>query len=170
MKKAFIIACLFFMTALTARSQTKEETLQWFEQNGKSLGSFYTSAWVTSTGMGTLNYSVEIKGDTLVIDALQDNNRTITKSLLKDIYVEDPEKLEEDCMSRRNGVCDSPVKMVRIKEQKGHYKYNGYTNKVTMTDTGFWFEYLDREKGMRVLKAIMHLAKLSGAKENKQIF
>lgn len=149
-----ILIFLALISAGNSFGQTKEETIEWLETNGLDIA-------------GDIGLSYKIVNDTLSVwvfenDCLHQNY----KANLKDILFEKPEAL-----INKNFEC-SKFKFFEIRTKKNKtisksVKRGAIEEPV---DMGFPFFYRNEENAKHVIKAIMHLAKLSGAKENKQTF
>jgi hypothetical protein len=168
MKKLFAL-CLLLALMFEVKAQTKEETIDWLNTNGPSLLS--------------VNNKV----------GAEDHRRNFVE--IKNDSVHFYEKHDCDCTggwTTNEYHYFIPVKSILfqdvstlIKKEDGQFAYfiiqlNPGT-KIKYTNDGEWSEreesnysvYYDKEAetdATRVLKAIMNLAKLSGAKENKQTY
>ena len=146
-----IFLFLVLVCAGNSFGQTKEETIEWLETNGLNIA-------------GGPNLSYKIDNDTLFVYMydFNCNLKNYSKVHLKDILFE---KLEG--LVKRN-IFDCEVKAFDIRTKEN--KVILFRDKIEEPDTGFVFFFYNEENAKRVIKAIMHLAKLSGAKENKQTF
>ena len=149
-----ILIFLVLISAENSFGQTKEETIEWLETNGLDIA-------------GDTGLSYKIVNDTLSVWVFESDCLDQTyKVNLKDILFEKPEAL-----INKNFEC-SKFKFfdIRTKKNKTIFKSGKSGAIEEPVDMGFPFFYRNEENAKRVIKAIMHLAKLSGAKENKQTF
>lgn len=152
LKKLFLFLAL--VCAGNSFGQTKEETIEWLETNGLDIA-------------GDTGLSYKIVNDTLSVWVFESDCLHQTyKVNLKDILFEKPEAL----ISKKFECSKFNFFVIRMKKNKTIFK-SGKSGAIEKpVDMGFLFFYRNEENAKRVIKAIMHLAKLSGAKENKQTF
>ncbi|WP_159801776.1 hypothetical protein [Flavobacterium sp. MK4S-17] len=153
LKTLFLILAL--VCAGNSFGQTKEETIEWLETNGLDIA-------------GDTGLSYKIVNDTLSVWVFESDCLHHTyKVNLKDILFEKPEAL----ISKKFECSKIKYFEIRTKKNKTIFK-SGKKGAIEepVDKGGFLFFYRNEENAKRVIKAIMHLAKLSGAKENKQTF
>lgn len=85
--------------------------------------------------------------------------------LLKDILYEDISTIEKKNNPHYDNITCFVIKVRSISKEKDKGRY-----KKTETIKDFLFPFENEEKAVRVVKAIMDLSKLSGARENKQYY
>lgn len=179
MEKLLFIVCFIFTLGNT-NAQTKEETIDWINTNGKNLSYFSVEDkpnWVSyehkieGIDKDNLNlivyYTIHHYTKNLQTNSLEykNSNEKIFHIPLKSILYEEISTLQKKVADRANrqyySISLAPQTPVSTKE-------NG---KLTTANTNsFQIFYNNEENINRVIKAIMHLAKLSGGKENKQHF
>lgn len=169
LKKLFLFLAL--VCAGNSFGQTKEETIEWLNVNGKSLSSM---SFKNEDNVQVIFKLKEVTADSLkfyinVIGATGLQNPWIKCVLLKDILYEDISKIEKYKgwtnaflikLSLKNKATNVPI-------ENGNEQWS---KKQIEELENIRFYYTNEENAKRVIKAIMHLAKLSGAKENKQTF
>jgi hypothetical protein len=174
MKKFTLLFCLF--AATTAQAQTKEEAIQWVHEYGSSvLGmSPIPEACATRSsykihesyggleikdGYIKLEYGKEIdKGN-------MDTNWTIItfRCKLSDLFIQDIPPASTD--GKGYPMRTTKVNYIRLKATVDSCIISGGSSPSTSWDS-FFIPYCGtREGAERVAKAIIHLAKLHGAKE-----
>jgi hypothetical protein len=178
MKKLLFIFTLFISVSSVA--QTKEETIEWINTNGKDLTYFSVE-----DKPNLVSYEHKIEGidkdnQNLIIyygihhytKNLQTNNLEYKNSNDKFFHIPLKSVLYEEISTLQKKVADranrqyyiiklAPQTPVSMKEND---------NLTTINANSFEIFYNNEENISRVIKAIMHLAKLNGAKENKQTF
>lgn len=160
----------------------KEETIEWLNTNGKDfIGG--TCEWISinsNEGREDVsdNYYLElITDETFIIRNRQYwEGRSVTEYYkevsFKSILYQDVSTITIEV----NKDCPEISYFVIKTEKTEPYKYwrisNGSKVEMSNNSTNLRINYYkdNEENAKRVLKAIMHLAKLSGAKENKQTF
>jgi len=170
LKTIITIAIVLFALTSTqqTQAQTKEETLEWLRTNGKEFVNVTDrdSEIVNGSTFNNrrVHYISDIDEDGLIyrMDAYLNGEKKDEYSEyyhipFKAFLYEDVETLSNVKAGMENNVYGFYIRF---------YKEN------SQTPTGFWLYYdINKEKdAKRTIKAIMHMAKLSGAKENKQIF
>ncbi len=159
-----------------AQAQTKEETIEWLNINGNILLQAKIRPYTDNTEF--TSDLIESKLDTLFLeDKIYDNGNF--NPILYDTYAipfssilyQDANSVvvkdEENKNSENKYFVLQTKKYLRNRRNKNESA--GHTSK----ETGFvkiYFHKNNEENAKRVLRAIMHLAKLSGAKENKHHF
>ncbi len=153
---AFCFFILFSLNSLVY-GQSKKETIKWINTNGVGLSLIENPS---------LYFSIQkVNKDSIYYVY---NNRDLDKTYsiaLKDILYEDIATIEKKNLPHHQNVTYFAIKVRNISKEKK----NGRTKKVE-TITDFLFPYENEEKAARVVKAIMNLSQLSGARENKQFF
>jgi|SRR5690554_3218106 len=159
----FVFIFLFSFTP-SLHGQTKKKTIQWINTNGVSLSKIENTT--SSQNDFPLYFSIlEVDKDSIhYVNNMDNNLHTEIKHsiLLKDVLYENIETLEKRSSSNPYNITNFVIK-VRSISRDGR-------NKKTETVTDFYFPFEDEEKASRVVKAIMDLARLNGAKENKQYY
>lgn len=165
--------CIIFITFLFLFSftpslygQSKKKTMQWINTNGVGLSKIENQT--SNQDDFSLYFSIlEVDKDRIYYTSNCNNDlnsRAKHSILLKDILYEDVATLEK----RKNGclynITNFVIKIRSISKEK-----NGKNNKIE-TVSDFYFPFEDEDKANRVVKAILDLARLSGAKENKQYY
>ena len=168
--KTFFVLLAMLVTS-SSYAQTKEETIEWLNRNGRDFLSIYY--YKSNEGRIAVGYELlPINNDTLVYKKLVYGITDKVISYLSKV--------------KFNSILYQDVESVPvIQYDKNHYsnlyyfnvKTSGYSRKEDLEseeeeykDLPIYFIKDNEEKAKRALKAIMHLAKLSGAKENKQTF
>ena|SRR5690554_5184867 len=153
LKTTLTVFLLLF--TLSSFAQSKEETLEWLKINAKSLSSF-TFTYISSGD----NCDFHLK--------VSDNGEAITNSFQWS-YDNKPSTPSTNTYSFSDILYQEVNTITRSKDDK----YSAYSYEVQIAGGKTLIiksnENIDVNV-KRVLKAIMHLAKLSGAKENKQTF
>lgn len=178
MKKLLFILTLFI--SATSFAQTKEETIDWINTNAESLTQFSVEDkpnWSTYihkiVGIDKDNLSLIVY---YTIDGYEKNYQTNSleyKSTYERVYhIPINSILYEDVSTLQKNVADRANRKyytIRLApETTISEKENGKVK--TYKTKSFTIFYDNEENVNRVIKAIMHLAKLNGAKENKQPF
>lgn len=162
----FVLVC-----AGNSFGQTKEETIEWLNVNGKSLS--YTS--YEDDGGKVIFKIKKATNDSLSfyinhIGSTGYQNPWIISVCIKDILFEDISKIEK---SNAFGCETFSIKLAmncKTTQIPIEYGNEQWSKKIIREKDEIAFYYTNEENAIRVIKAIMHLAKLSGAKENKQTF
>jgi hypothetical protein len=164
---------LFLFLALVSAGnsfgQTKEETIEWLELEGMT-SSFYK----LDNGV-SVRKNYEFVNDSITV--LQfidfpsgDTSKNVSQIAFKDIlYYQDVDKI----MDREYNEDSTPtIRIFDIITTSFVYYFDEGERKVDNRRTKHKYEFAeaDEQIARRTLKAIMHLAKLSGAKEYKQTF
>lgn len=160
---------LVLVCAGNSFGQTKEETIEWLIVNGKPLCEMRCED--VKHNQVTTFFLSEVTTDTLKFWIGNTVFPRVIYVAIKDILFEDVNKLQK---SGGNGECN--MFLINLAKEAKYIEIplleNGKENfKEKELRSGripFFFE--NEENAKRVIKAIMHLAKLSGAKENKQTF
>lgn len=172
--KQIITGCLaFFFIVGTANlaAQTKEETIEWINTNGRDF--LFVNPDSDNYRIGQIMY--EITSDSLKIStvfympkATEDYyNYLLFKSILyQDVNTIPIKEHEDDFRVKYFIVKTEPLK-IRIKRTTDSGSNLRFPDS---QEFRIYFYKENEENAKRTLKAIMHLAELSGAKENKQIF
>lgn len=159
---------LFLFLALVCAGnsfgQTKEETIEWLETNGKE---FIEPRYIEKYSDGQYNYiiiKIQVKKDALIIkQEIMHQGSSDNIKIIENIYYWN-QLLYEDIKSVIIGHYTESVNHVKFFK----LKYQNDKNEIEILELFFLKD--NEENAKRVIKAIMHLAKLSGAKENKQTF
>lgn len=170
--KTIITLCLavFFIAGTqNTKAQTKEETIEWLNVNGKSLSYFIEE----TSNQFIQDYFEKVEEGYLFFCHRYDHKEN-TSYWMGTYKIPINAILYEDVSTLISGDGYISFKLTKddyeyIREEKDS---NG--KKETKTEIRNMEDFTLRTKNFdnykRVLKAIMHLAKLSGAKENKQTF
>jgi hypothetical protein len=172
--KAFkhTLLLLAILIAHNTFAQTKEETLEWLQINATDLVNCRIE-YGSDNKFANVFYIQEISKDSIsyiggAAASSFDFKRKGYKFTVafKDIIFQDVSTLTmKDSAEKDMGWYSIKTKENKIKRQ------NLETGKIEYTsDFYMLFKPGNEENAKRVIKAIMHLAKLSGAKENKQTF
>jgi len=150
-----IITATVMLFALTStqqtQAQTKEETLEWLQINGNNyLQNDVECNWSDGSSK-YYSYIYSFTEDSIILN--HNKNKIFYKDVL---FVSDISQLDEEEITGK-GYCTDYL-LIYINTNSGKKAFNIKNNQKS------------RENAHRALKAIMHMAKLSGAKENKQIF
>lgn len=185
MKKLLFIVCFIFTLGNT-NAQTKEETIEWINTNAKELSYFS----VDDKPNNRVDYEDEIVG-------LSNNHLNLIIHKGTHHYEKFYPSTKSDDFEYKHKVSNDvffyiPIKSILYEEtstlqkkvtDRGNRQY--YMIKLapqtlvtkkendklsTHSTNGFQIFYNNEENISRIIKAIMHLAKLNGAKENKQSF
>ncbi len=168
--KTTIITASFLLLSTLTYGQTKEETIEWLNNNMKLL--------LPPT------YCDHINGNELAIDEFKiENDSLITTTewqgftkmsvAIKDLLYQETNLIN---LSDKPYMRPCPDIVVFIFQSKKDKVKSIYTNSEGAERTEMYstfnikYEKENNSNAMRVVKAIMHLAKLSGATENKQTF
>ncbi len=165
LKTIFVLSAI--LIANSAFSQTKAETIEWLKTNGKDfLTAFYCG--------NSEKYYIEITDDVLTIIVYDKTVGTPTHyySNLKwnNILYQDVSSVSK---SQSNDCPQIKLFVIKAQEYNEYSMEKGGKKSDVKVEKGNIYLRYDAEKEedvKRTLKAIMHLAKLSGAKENKQTF
>jgi hypothetical protein len=180
--KSTITLTFLMLYSILTFGQTKEETLEWFIINGNNL-SEYDMFTVRDKGLGTYNQikgHLELMATHLIKKELCTDERgrlgrerynSVYYYNLKDILCQDVNSLKIVTMTQ------SSEEVIRVtllyfgtfKRSKQYENKNPVIEEIT-SDGKIYLYFENKENALRVMKAIMHMAKLSGAKENKQTF
>ncbi len=170
-KNNFLIAIFFvfiFLFSFTPSlyGQSKKKTIQWINTNGVSLSKIENNT--SNEDDFSLHFSIiEVDKDRIYyIDNCNNNLNSEEKHsiLLKDILYEDVATIE-----KRKNLCLYNITNFVIKVRSFSREKNGRNKKIE-TITDFYYPFEIEDKAIRVVKAIMDLAKLNGAQENKQYY
>ena len=171
---------LAMMYAGNSYAQTKEETIEWLNRNGKAFLRTTECERPFNDERIYSKYYIEIEKDILkVFEDESFSKRTGRGTYFK--YINWNQILYEDVstipvVGKTSDKCpEFNYFEIKVLGYKSGYKpddkevrnYEGCTNDCTIY---LAFDSNNLENAKRTLKAIMHLAKLSGAKENKQTF
>lgn len=161
---------LFLFLALVCAGnsfgQTKEETLDWLNMNAKDLidcnflypsGKFKVWFIIQSFTMDSFTYKSGSSDSSFNIE----DNGSLYRVAYKDIILLDVSKLSK---------TDGNVPRLIVKTKLNAQMKLDSNNNPTEYSEDIYIVFENEENAKRVIKAIMHLAKLSGAKENKQTF
>lgn len=173
-----ILAAFLLLQALFSFGQTKEETIEWLNRNGKAfLRTTECEAPYNNDRIYNKHY-IEIEKDILKVFGDQSFSKRTDRGTYF-MYVNWNQILYEDVnnvpIETRDKCPEIKFFKIKVLGYKSGYKpddkearnYEGCTNDCTIY---LAFDSNNLENARRTLKAIMHLAKLSGAKENKQTF
>src|SRR5690554_6285335 len=164
-----ITTTLLLLFTVTAFAQTKEETLEWLKQNGDSYLKFFSDYKVANF----FSYHYEFYEE-----YFEESEREFIGGMIyrriyyKDIFViEDIATLDTE-RSTDNGYSKTPTYIkipIKKYERKSEYSFS------EEKDSRFSFKYDADQPNARknidkVLRAIMHMAKLSGAEPYKDLF
>lgn len=174
------LAAFLLLQALFSFGQTKEETIEWLNRNGKAFLRTTECERPFNDERIYIKYFIEIEKDILkVFEDESFSKRTGRGTYFK--YVNWNQILYEDVSTvpvevKTSDKCPEfkyfKLKVLGYKfgykpDDKEVRNYEDCTNECTIY---LAFDSNNLENAKRSLKAIMHLAKLSGAKENKQTF
>ena len=163
-----ILLTFFMLFSMASFGQTKEETLEWFKDFGEKLA----KKEKICENETTFEFNVVLNDEYLICTELN-TRRGFETSItlfykLSNILVDDFTKLK----IKTTVFCD--IKYVQF-NYKGEYtskttdfRGTNSTNYNKSSEITIYFK--DVEDVKRVISAIMHMAKLSGAKENKRTF
>lgn len=171
MKKLLFILTLLF--SVSSFAQTKEETIEWLNTNGKD---FLKTIEYKFSCCQTLFQNAEITNDTLCIVENVKNINTVGRynyySCVKwnNVLYQDV-----NSVSISQDISNPNIKYFNLKIQEyiWYAIEDGKKSEVKILDKKdmrVYYNADNEENAKRTLKAIMHLAKLNGAKENKQTF
>lgn len=178
--KQIITLCLavFFIVGIqNVQAQSKEETIEWLNTNGRDF-LYVTNTYIVNSSSGATvtdkYYLNETKNDTLIF---KDENYSSTGTTTGFRRLPFKSILYQDVNTITIQEDDKNPEIVYFKLKTEPYKtlwisYDGKHQESSDFSTTLWIPYYKKneENVKRTLKAIMHLAKLSGAKENKQTF
>ncbi len=173
-----VIIILFLFQSIFSFCQTKEETIQWLNDYGVKLMNFEKNTFLID-GRPELRqfkflgcdgayltfirlYQTKETNNTLVVEV-----KYIWKIALKSIFVQDISSLQK---SKKNGshlIIKTEINAV-MEEEYIVSPPNQNKEKRESNGTDIYISIFDEDKeedAKRVIKAIIHLAKLSGAKE-----
>jgi hypothetical protein len=158
---------MFFLSFGTSiYGQSKKKAIQWINTNGVSLSKIGNNT--SNPDDSSLYFSIlEVDKDSIYYTSKCNSNINAEgrhSILLKDILYEDVSTLE-----KRDNSCVSNISNFLIKVRSVSKEKNGRNKKIE-TITDFYFPFEDEDKATRVVKAILDLAKLKGAKENIQYY
>lgn len=177
-----VIIILFLFQSIFSFSQTKEETIQWLNDYGVKLMNIEKSTFLKD-GKSALNqfkflgcdgayltfirlYQSKTTNNTLSVET-----KDIYKIALKSIFVQDISSLQK---SKESGSLIIKTEINAVMEEEyidGDVFFpppNEDKKKRESNGTDIYISIFDEDKeedAKRVIKAIIHLAKLSGAKE-----
>jgi hypothetical protein len=160
------IALLFTITAF---SQTKEETLEWLNQNN----SYCNVSFEKKTSVHFWNFTFYedyfVKEFKFYYGSYISND--LSKVYYKDILLQDISKLDES----NNSETNPPITYIEILVSKYYYKGNDDVSYEEQDGNRFSFGYPTGQPNARknlekVLRAIMHMAELHGAEPYKDLF
>ena len=163
-----ILTAFLLLQTVVSFGQTKEETIEWLNTNGKGLS--HSGKIVEEDKTTVETYLQEINASDLVMritEILQ--GKIITKEYYKIPFVS---ILYEDVATLKRKRDNGYEYKIRVSEEQMQNKTT-INGEWKSSDLSYFAVYSTDETDkdvQRVLKAIMHLAKLSGAKENKQTF
>ncbi len=167
--KFFLIIyfALIFLFSFTSSlyGQTKKTTIKWINANGTSLSQIQKNT--PNQGDPLLYFSIlEVDNDSIYyINNYKNLTSEVKHSiLLKDILYEDVKTLERRNNLYGYNIANFVIKVRSISKDKNR------RNKKIETIRDFQFPFEDEDKAIRVVTAIMNLARLKGAEENKQYF
>ena len=162
---------LAMMYAGNSYAQTKEETIEWLNRNGKSM---IETLFIIDNKL--VSPSIYFLFDNIVKDTIsfrvQSNDDHYKEHRWRDIDIplgsilyQDVNSLVKTTFTKNS---DYGYFAIQLLPNSGYVKGGEYNYHIST----FYFPYkkTNEENAKRVIKAIMHLAKLSGAKENKQTF
>lgn len=163
----FGLAVILFMVIAVsnhAQAQTKEETIDWLNTNGRSL---FNSGTKIDEKVYTYSFD-RIENGNAIFKSNWGRDDIETRIPVTSILYQDVNTLST---IKKDYILDAI--WININLNGSEIKENGKIIESTNINSKL-FQVLvkneDLENVKRVLKAIMHLAKLSGAKENKQLF
>ena len=168
--KYIIIISSFFLLSSISHAQTKEETLEWLNNNLNIL--LPTTHCNGINGKETAIDNFKIENDSLIFKEEWQGTRDYSVAIKDILYME----------SNINDFSDKPS--FESCPENVYFYFKSKKDKVIITTTFktgnkskdlrdiFLMPYKkeNKDNAMRVVKAIMHLAKLSGATQNKQTF
>ena len=177
--KTFFVL-LAVIVASSSYGQTKEETMEWLNTNGRD---FLEMSYKNSADFKMSGELQKIKSDTLIFYqnfyrrcSTCDNIYETIKVPFNYIKYQEinsiPIKIADS--STRKFPDGTPYFIVKVNSKFSRVEVGNETNQKWSTygegTLEIPFDKANEENAKRALKAIMHLAKLSGAKENKQTF
>lgn len=169
MKNTIIIASFLLLSTITY-GQTKEETIEWLNNNMELLlPNTYCSG---IDKIGTNRFKIE--NDSLIRTSEWGDHYGKWSVAIKDLLYQET-NLNNLSDKPYQGFCPEIVCFIfQSKKDKIEHKSSNSKGVVDVTefDSTFSITYKkeNNSDAMRVVKAIMHLAKLSGATQNKQTF
>ncbi len=169
--KNIIITASFFLLSTLTYGQTKEETIEWLNNNMELLlPTIYCSG---INGNETAIDKVKIENDSLIISTEWQGLQKWSVAIKDLLYQE----------TNLNNLSDKPyfkacpdIVSFIFQSKKDKVQYIATNSEGVISPTKFQsalyitYKKENNSDAMRVFKAIMHLAKLSGAKQNKQTF
>ena len=168
--KTFFVLLAMVITS-SGYAQTKEETIEWLNTNGSHLLSTFLEGTHSKIPDRISIGFREIENDTVEFglnshDDYYDINVSTLRVTLSSILYQDVNIIPKITFSKNSSYGYFIIKLL---PKSGSKVASGNIEEKVST---FYIAYSkDNEENVkRVLKAIMHLAKLSGAKENKQTF
>lgn len=169
-KNLFLIAS-FFLLSTTSYAQTKEETIEWLNNNMELLLPDTYCCCINKDETAIDNFKIE--NDSLIVTRKW-QGISITSVAIKDLLYQE---------TNLNNLSDKPyfdkcpeIVMFIFQSKKDKVKNTVTNTKGVVSQTDFssviriTYNKQNHDNAMRVVKAIMHLAKLSGATQNKQTF
>ena len=168
--KTFFLLLAMVVTS-SSYAQTKEETIEWLNTNG--LDFLFIEYYKANKGGYALGFKLlPINNDTLIYEKLAYGLTdraipTLSKVKLNSTLYQDVETVP---VYQYEPNYYSNLYYFKVKTSGFSYKYDSQSKEEEYKDLSIYFKKDNEENAKRVLKAIMHLAKLSGAKENKQTF
>ena len=169
--KTFFVLLAMVITS-SGYAQTKEETIEWLNTNGSVLSKTYLRGSGDRDKYDRIDIQFsKIKNDTVEFFSTSNDDHNSYKDQhlrvsLSSILYQDVNTLPKETFSKNSSYGYFIIKLL---PESGSKVAPGDIEEKVST---FYIAYSkDNEENVkRVLKAIMYLAKLSGAKENKQTF
>jgi len=178
-----ITTTLLLLFTVTAFSQTKEETLEWLKQNGDSYLKFYNIYTYDDGSSQHVSYSYQFYEEYFEEKEFSSYMEKgdigfYTRIYYKDIFViEDIATLDTERWTSNISSSSSPTPTyikIPIKKYESTVNRRSYIFSEKI-DSRFSFKYDADQPNARknidkVLRAIMNMAKLSGAEPYKDLF
>lgn len=162
-----MVTAILLLCTVSSFAQTKEETLEWLNQNN----GYCAISWRFSQGTD-VNYYYTFYEDYIIREYNLDYELYASyKIYYKDILLQDISKLDESNNSKTN----PPITYLEIPISKYYYRGKSDVSYEENDANRLSFSYETdqpnaRKKLEKVLRAIMHMAKLHDAEPYKDLF
>ncbi len=158
---------LLLLFTVTVFGQTKEETLEWLNQNTSYCYSYHKYDGDSYERSYTFYEDYLVEKDYWSFT----KSTSFTKIYYKDILLREISQLDVENNSKTN----PPITSIRIHISKKYYMGGGNFSYEEIEASRFNFRYETDQPNARknlekVLRAIMHMAKLHGAEPYKDLF
>lgn len=169
-----ILTAFLLLQAAVSFGQTKEETISWLKANANTLliNTYTVGPYQFSNSV----YMIDNENITLCRKEVRSTEWNYTEYYnlpFKSILYQDVNTIHKATYTSDGKPTDVYYFIIKLEPKSGAYKYSDKNIQKEIIDDDYVTFYFmkDSEQDIkRILKAIMHLAKLSGAKENKQTF